>query len=158
MHALDAAMVEAGRGLRPTFQATPGPINRLIFRSIMAQASRTMEAAAVEQRMEDGQILPLAGGLQAIHVPGHCAGQMTLLWPRHGGVLFAFDTAINVPSLRLFPGYEDVEQGRRDLARLAELEFDTACFGHGRPIRGRAAAAFRRRWGAAAGHGRRPTR
>ena len=39
-----------------------------------------VEAAAIEHHVEDGQILPI-GGLEAIHVPGHCAGQLAFLWP-----------------------------------------------------------------------------
>ena len=34
-------------------------------------------------------------GLQVIHTPGHCAGQVAFLWPREGGVLFVGDAAAN---------------------------------------------------------------
>ena len=43
----------------------------------------------------------------------------------------------------LSPLNEDVEGSRRSLARLAALEFDVACFAHGRPLRHGASAAFR---------------
>jgi glyoxylase-like metal-dependent hydrolase (beta-lactamase superfamily II) len=39
---------------------------------------------------------------------------------------------------------DDVEQARASFRKLAELEFDTACFGHGGVIKGQAHAAFRR--------------
>ena len=42
--------------------------------------------------------------------------------------------------------YEDIEEGKRSLCKLAELEFNTAVFGHGKPIRENAAAQFRARW------------
>jgi glyoxylase-like metal-dependent hydrolase (beta-lactamase superfamily II) len=39
--------------------------------------------------------LPFAG-IEVVHVPGHRAGQIALRWPRHGGVLLAADTAMNM--------------------------------------------------------------
>jgi hypothetical protein len=42
---------------------------------------------------------------------------------------------------------------RTSFARLAELDFDVACFGHGSPITGRAAELFRRRLDHIASHG-----
>jgi glyoxylase-like metal-dependent hydrolase (beta-lactamase superfamily II) len=81
-----------------------------------------------------------------IHTPGHSAGQIALLWPAHGGVLFAADTAINVAGLALFPAYEDLTKGKESLARLAAHEFAVACFGHGRPITRAATQRFRTRW------------
>ncbi len=45
--------------------------------------------------------------------------------------------------------YEDEERGRKSLAKLAQLDFEVACFAHGRPIVGGASARFRARWGAA---------
>jgi hypothetical protein len=45
------------------------------------------------------------------------------------------------------PFYVDFEEALRSLAILARLEFDVACFGHGRPIPSGAGARFRRKWG-----------
>ena len=39
---------------------------------------------------------------------------------------------------------EDIPTAKESFRKLAELEFDVACFGHGGPIRGKAHAAFRR--------------
>ena len=41
---------------------------------------RTVEPAPIDHRIWDGNVLPFAG-LQAIHAPGHCEGQIVLLWP-----------------------------------------------------------------------------
>src|SRR5436309_3233459 len=76
----------------------------------------------------------LAGGVRAIHVPGHCAGQLAFLWPEHGGVLIAADAAANVFGLAPSPLYEDLAEGMRSLSRLSAFDFEVACFGHGRPI------------------------
>ena len=69
-----------------------------------------------------------------------------MLWPRHGGVLFAADACGNTMGLSPSVGYEDFEEGKRSLSRLADLDFDKACFGHGRAIMHDASARFRKKW------------
>lgn len=148
MHARDAELVRAGVAVRDSTAPTPGPLNRIIYRLTIQGAPRTIAPAAVQHEVADGATLPFAGGLRVIHTPGHSAGQIALLWQAHGGVLFVADAAINIPRLALFPAYEDLAAGRASLARLAALEFEVACFGHGRPITRAAARRFRARWGA----------
>jgi len=106
-----------------------------------------IEGAAVDHQVNDGDELPIAGGLQAIHASGHCAGQLAYLWPQQGGVLFAADACANLMGLGWSLGYEDLEQGRRDLQKLAQHDFQVACFGHGNAITQEAAARFRKKWG-----------
>jgi len=89
----------------------------------------------------------MVGGLRAIHVPGHCAGQIALHWPRHGGLLFAADAAASFFGLAMSPAYEDLDSGRRSLTRLAGEAFETAVFGHGKPLKNGAGARFKRKWG-----------
>src|SRR5262249_59826848 len=97
-------------------------------RLVLLRAPTEIERAEIEHEVQDGETLP--GGLRAIHVPGHCAGQLAFLWPEHGGVLIAADAVANVFGLTLSPMYEDVDEGRRSLSKLAGLEFEVACFGH----------------------------
>ena len=54
------------------------------------------------------------------------------------------------PGLALSPIYEDLAEGRRSLAKLAALDFDAACFGHGRPIPSGASRRFAEKWAVAA--------
>jgi glyoxylase-like metal-dependent hydrolase (beta-lactamase superfamily II) len=145
MHPIDAAMTRQGRSLRP-LSAGPGLLNRLIYKLIVRKAQASIEPAEVDQEVADGEVLPIAGGLRVIHAPGHCAGQIALHWPRHGGVLFAADTCASMFGLAMSPAYEDLELGRPTLARLAGEEFAIATFGHGKPITGGAAAKFRRKF------------
>ncbi len=147
MHPLDAAMVRRGESMRP---AKPPP--QLIFQIIVPLLMRTqqntsLEPAEIEHEIEDGTELDLAGGIKAVHVPGHCAGQLAFLWPQHGGVLFAGDVASNLLRLSWSIIYEDFEEGKRSLAKVANLDFDVACFGHGKAIVGGAAEKFRQKWG-----------
>ncbi len=146
MHPADAAMVRAGQAKR-AFKPAPGLFNALLGRFVMAIATNAIEPAEIEHEAHDGETLPV--GLRAIHVPGHCAGQLAFLWPEHGGVLIAADAAVNVIGLGLSPVYEDLDEGRRSLSKLAGLDFEVACFGHGKPIPSGASRRFAQKWPAA---------
>jgi len=145
MHAADAAKVRAGE-TRRSWKATPGLLNWLVFQAFIRHAPRHIEPAEVEVEVNDGDRLPWAGGVQAIQVPGHCAGQIALLWQRHGGVLFVGDAVSNLPNLRPSFVHENLEEGLASLRKLAALRFEHACFGHGRPILGRADERFAQRF------------
>ena len=146
MHPIDAAMVRQGKAIRP-LKPAPGLVNALVCRFLLPSAPTEVEPTEIEHEALDGETLP--GGLKAIHVPGHCAGQVAFLWPEHGGVLIAADAAANVFGLALSPLYEDVAEGRRSLVKLAALEFEVACFGHGKAIQSGASRRFGGKWPAA---------
>jgi glyoxylase-like metal-dependent hydrolase (beta-lactamase superfamily II) len=111
----------------------------------MAKRSSRAEPAPVHVEVTDGTDLPAAGGIQAIHTPGHTTGHVSYLWPE-GGVLFVGDAATNMfRRLNVAPINEDDAAARASFAKLAELDFRVACFGHGSSIRGHAVDRFRRR-------------
>lgn len=62
-------------------------------------------------------------------------------------MLFAADTANNMMGLGYSLGYQNFEQGMRDLSKLAALDFEVACFGHGEAIVQGASAQFKQKWG-----------
>jgi len=126
-------------------KAAPGLLTGILFR-LFVQLDRTVEPAVVDGQIKDGEQLPVAGGLTAIHVPGHCAGQVVFLWGQRGGVLLAGDACSNLMGLGWSLGYEDFEQGKKDLAKLTKLDFQVACFGHGQPILENASRKFREKW------------
>lgn len=64
-----------------------------------------------------------------------------------GGVLFTGDAATNWLRLGVGPIYEDVGEGMRSLRKLAELQFETTLFSHGRPLAPDAAGRFAARFG-----------
>src|SRR5262249_41445988 len=132
-HPADAEVVTTGRGIRP-LTLSRGAISWLVWRLFIRPILRRppqVEPAPVDHHLSDGQVLPIAGGLTVVHAPGHCAGQVALLWAAHGGVLLAADAAANVAGLRLSPAYEHLDEGGRSLRRLAALDFRVACFGPG---------------------------
>jgi glyoxylase-like metal-dependent hydrolase (beta-lactamase superfamily II) len=108
-HLADAPIVTAGGGFRP-LRVTRGVVNwlvwRLFVRPILRRFAR-VDPTPVDHALHDGQVLPVAGGLTVLHIPGHCAGQVCLLWPRHSGVLLAADAAANVLGLGRSVIYED---------------------------------------------------
>jgi glyoxylase-like metal-dependent hydrolase (beta-lactamase superfamily II) len=140
-HAADATIIRTGAE-RPR-----GKANAWLGRVMLAMARRPSraDAAAVHVEIHDRQELPAAGGLRCVSTPGHTTGHMSFLWPHRGGVLFVGDAAANMfRRLDIAPINEDAVAARESFAKLAGLEFATACFGHGSPIRGRAASRFRR--------------
>jgi glyoxylase-like metal-dependent hydrolase (beta-lactamase superfamily II) len=105
-----------------------------------------LEPVAIDQPLTDGEILPIAGGIDVIYTPGHCAGQVALLW-RPGRMLFAGDVCMNVNGLGDPVGFESLTEGRASQRKLASLSFDAAGFGHGAPIARDASMRFRNKWG-----------
>ncbi len=147
IHPLDAPIATTGTGIRP-MKPGPGLINGLLFKMLMGSIEEgKTEGAPIDHFVEDGDVLPLAGGLKAIHIPGHCAGQLAFLWPQQGGVLFAADACSNMVRFGWSLGYENLEQGRSSLRQLAQQDFQIACFGHGKAIMQDAGARFRKKWG-----------
>jgi glyoxylase-like metal-dependent hydrolase (beta-lactamase superfamily II) len=105
-----------------------------------------VQPVAINQPLTAGEILPIAGGIEVIHTPGHCAGQVALLW-RPGRMLFAGDVCMNIMGLGDPIGFESLKEGRASQWKLARLSFDTAGFGHGAPIAHDASTRFRNKWG-----------
>jgi glyoxylase-like metal-dependent hydrolase (beta-lactamase superfamily II) len=100
----------------------------------------------VDVEVADGEELAIAGGIRALHTPGHTPGHLAFLLPRDGGVLFAGDAAANVFRLGMPIGMftADRQQAKESVRKLAALEFEVACFGHGRVLKGEANLKFRR--------------
>lgn len=95
--------------------------------------------------MSDGEVLDAGGGAHVIHVPGHTHGSIALHLPEHG-VLFTGDTVAASPiDGTVMPGVLNLDRPAVLAAcrRLAELDAEVACFGHGDPVTRRAAEALR---------------
>lgn len=144
-HPLDADLIRRGTAVRPTLKPGPSALSQALVRLFGASGSAPYEPGIVEGEANDGDLLPIAGGLRVIHTPGHSAGHIALLAVRHG-VLFAGDACANMFGLGPSIMYEDAAEGMGSLARLATLDFEAVCFGHGRAITRDAAGRFRRRW------------
>lgn len=144
MHASDAPFAETGGSFRPMDPA-PGLLPRTAYRFVWRPQER-MEPVRIDRHITDGETLPIAGGLQVVHTPGHCAGQVAFLWQGER-LLIAGDVGMNIIGLGDPVGFEDLAEGRRSQRKLAALRFDAAVFGHGSAIRSGASERIRSKWG-----------
>ncbi len=110
------------------------------------QAGGMTEAppASVERELEDGDTIDLGGDeALVVHVPGHTDGSIAL-YVASRGLLFTGDAVASLgrPIVGVFN--VDPKRARQSFKRLAELEFEAACFGHGSPMTSGAAEAMRK--------------
>ena len=140
-HRVDAPIIRSGKGFRP-MSASPGLRNRIVAGLLLGRV-KAVEPTEVDRFLEDGEALPFLPDMVAMHVPGHCAGQIAFHWRRSGGVLFTADTCIYRGGFKLTMANEDIAIARDSLSRLAKLDFEMACVMHGRPVTTGADALFR---------------
>lgn len=144
-HPIDAPII-AGETPRPG--PNPSSVTGRLFGPLITRLPQNHPPTVTpDQHVNDGDILPIAGGVKVIHTPGHTLGSVAFLIEGHGGVLFAGDAAAHMfgrlgKPMLLFT--EDMGQVRESMRKLAALEFETACFGHGSVVKGKANAKFRR--------------
>jgi glyoxylase-like metal-dependent hydrolase (beta-lactamase superfamily II) len=96
--------------------------------------------------LRDGDVLPVLGGLQVVHVPGHTPGSICLYAPRNkllfvGDALQARLGRVGFAS-RLYS--DDWAAARASVKRLAELDVETLVFSHYPPRRDDANGLLRR--------------
>lgn len=144
-HQLEAPLLEAGTSGNAPIYCSPGVGHWLIYNLFIKGGASTIEPVGVDERLHHLDVLPIAGGLQVIHTPGHSTGHVAL-WLKDEGVLIAGDSCANMLGLGLSTVYEDRALGVRSLLELAELRFETAVFGHGNPLRQRASEKFKARF------------
>lgn len=142
-HPLDVPMMETGTTMRQPMCASPGLRNRILAKLLAGRVAQ-VEPVKVDGLIEDGMSPPFAPDLIAIHIPGHCEGQLAFLWNRHGGILFPADACVNRGGLMLPVGTEDPKMALASLDRLATLKFEMVCVMHGKPILRGGDAQFRR--------------
>jgi glyoxylase-like metal-dependent hydrolase (beta-lactamase superfamily II) len=124
-------------------------VQRVVYRNPLLKLSSlimgTPEPSPVDDVVTTDGYAPLPG-FTALHTPGHTAGHLSFLLDRAGGVLFAGDAAAGkrggVGSTPKMVS-ADLDQQAKSVARLAELDFEHAVFGHGRAVSGRAVERFR---------------
>ncbi|MDB1088758.1 MBL fold metallo-hydrolase [Streptomyces sp. ACA25] len=96
----------------------------------------------VDREVTDGDVLDFGGGAVIVAVPGHTDGSIALHLPGPK-VLFTGDAVANVGHTMLGVFNTDRARAVDSLHRLAELDIDTAVFGHGDPLLHGASAALR---------------
>lgn len=126
----DSAVVRDGAAMPPpVFEDWEIPIHQRVSAGL-PEAAPPVPAL---RELHDGDELDFGGGAQILAIPGHTDGSIAIHLRRHG-VLFTGDTIANVGTVMLGTFNQDRAQTVASFKRLAELDVETACFGHGEPI------------------------
>jgi glyoxylase-like metal-dependent hydrolase (beta-lactamase superfamily II) len=139
IHEEDAPYAEAGRAAQRDQSFLLARVMTRLF------GAGTFPAVTVGERLVDGQLLDVAGGLEVVHTPGHSPGHAAYLH-RRSGVLVTGDSLFNVRGVR-WPVKSFCTSFRltqQTAHRLAELDYTTAAFTHGPEITGTAREEIRR--------------
>lgn len=101
--------------------------------------------APVDRTLQDGDEIDLGSGATVVHVPGHTPGSIAIYMPKEK-LLFAGDAAERDLEENLILGMFNLDrpQAIKSFRKLAELDFDIACIGHGKPLDKDASLEFRR--------------
>ncbi len=115
----------------------PGPTKPQWLGKLLARFNWlwSTEPVVVDVLVNDGDELPILGGVKILHTPGHTPGSICL-YLSDKDLLIAGDLLANRFGLRLpSRGFTvDTVQETQSIKRVAGLEFDILCFGHGSPI------------------------
>ncbi len=140
-HALDAPVV---RGEQPEAAPRLSKIEEQFFEALTKDVPPA-PPSRVDREVVDGDEIDLDGGAKVVHVPGHTAGSIAIYLPKRR-ILFSGDAVERDLDGRVIVGVFDVDpdEARRSFLKVAELDFEVACFGHGEPMDRGASLAFRR--------------
>ena len=142
-HRADALVI---RGEMPGPPPEFTPKEKALHEQIMAASGGLPPAppCRVDQELGSGDLIDLGGGAAVIGAPGHTDGSIAVHIPAQR-LLFTGDSVATSPSgqVILGPFNVDREQAIGTFRALADLNVDTAVFGHGDPVRTDASAALR---------------
>ena len=149
LHDAAGAPVLAGAGDAAVIRgeaAMPPPVfedwERPIYERVSAGLPDVAPPVPVVRELRDGDVLDFGGGAEILAIPGHTEGSIAIHLPKHG-VLFTGDTIANVGAVMLGTFNQDRARTVASFQRLASLDVETACFGHGDPIASGAGARIR---------------
>lgn len=113
-------------------------MRRLIWQSPFSNLSPVapMVPKDVDIKLKGGETLKPLGGLEVILTPGHTADSISLYSPRHkllivGDALSKHRHSVKLPPIMV---RKSTRQARDSVKKLGQLDVDTICFGHGRPM------------------------
>ena len=126
-HSADAPYIEGE--LRP-LKVTPEMLEQ---RPQMREVLERLEPLRLDEYLEDGERLDLAGGMRVIFTPGHTPGHLSLYLERPkvlvaGDALTAEDGYLNGPNPSMTL---DMREASQSVRRLADLEIRRIVCYHG---------------------------
>lgn len=135
----DAAVIRGEANMPPiVFEDWEVPIYQRVSAGLPAAAP----PVPVDRVLNDGDVLDFGGGAHVLAIPGHTEGSIAVHLPEYG-VLFAGDTIANVGSVMLGTFNQDRVRTIASFNRMAALDVETVCVGHGDPIHGGAGDRLR---------------
>lgn len=141
-HALEAPII---RGQQPVVYAATYKETALTRRIAALLGIRGMPPSQVDREIAEGEVLPeVLPDLQVIAAPGHARGQVVFYSPARK-LLFCGDAIarfgrLGLPLAQFTP---DMAEAKRSIKKLAALEIETLCFGHGVPMKRRTSERLR---------------
>lgn len=99
----------------------------------------------VDIHLEGGEVLKPLAGLEVIHTPGHTPGSISLFSPRNHLLIVsdALTRKKRTPGLPHKSVSSNYPQAIDSIKRMADLDINILCFGHGRPLTGDVSAKIR---------------
>lgn len=126
----DATEIRNGTAMPPpVFEDWEIPIHQRVSAGLPEAAPPVPDL----RELHDGDVLDFGGAAEILAIPGHTDGSIAIHLPSRG-VLFTGDTIANVGTVMLGTFNQDRAQTVTAFKRLAGLDVETACFGHGEPI------------------------
>jgi glyoxylase-like metal-dependent hydrolase (beta-lactamase superfamily II) len=95
-----------------------------------------LKGTPVDRTVGEGDVLhEVLGGLQVLITPGHALGHITF-WQPERRIAFCGDVMMRLAGLTLpfAPFTPDMDENRRSIRRVADLEPQALLFGHGKPL------------------------
>jgi glyoxylase-like metal-dependent hydrolase (beta-lactamase superfamily II) len=99
------------------------------------QSAISVKFNDVDIQLSGGEVLEPLGGLEVIHTPGHTPGSISLYSP-HKKLVIVGDAIRNRKRTLYLPpkmASTDMVQAADSIKKIARLDFDILCSGHGRP-------------------------
>lgn len=131
-HPGDAPVISGEEPHPPPNQA----LMRVLFRIVPAMSR--FDPVTPDVLLEDGAELDILGGATVVHVPGHTPGAIALHLPEKRLLICgdAIDNRGGNLGAPPSPFTVDQDQAIASIRRMAELDFDVLCPGHGSAVVG----------------------
>jgi glyoxylase-like metal-dependent hydrolase (beta-lactamase superfamily II) len=131
MHKADISDIEnqpsrSGARQKPPLTTLSSPL-----RSVFSVKSRDADI-----QLAGGEVLQPLGGLEVVHTPGHTPGSISLFSQRNKLLIVGDALRKRRKTLYLPPKMvsSDLSQAIESVKRMAQLDFNILCFGHGLPL------------------------
>jgi glyoxylase-like metal-dependent hydrolase (beta-lactamase superfamily II) len=137
-HRYESAVI---RGEKPVLRPPLHGFSRVLSRMLIEKRTPTQ----VDHELQEGDHLDeVLSGLEVVDTPGHTPGHCCF-WLPEQRLLFGGDVMAHLPfglSLPLASYTPDMEEAKRSIHKVAEMNVATLCLGHGEPYIGNATSAI----------------